>query len=45
MDLIIIRDAVDRTDAIRRALRQSRYITVARCRWINGTDIAVTLVK
>ena len=45
MDLIIIRDAVDRTDAILRAMRQSRYTKVARCRWINGTDIAVTLTK
>ena len=46
MDLIIIQNPVDRTDAIRQALRRSNYVKVARCRWINGyTAIAVTLVK
>ena len=45
MDLIIIQNAKDRSDAILRAMRQSTYRTVARCRWINDTDIAITLVK
>jgi hypothetical protein len=45
MDLIIIRNATDKSDAILRAMRQSRYVKLARCRWINATDVAVTLVK
>lgn len=45
MDLIIIRNAKDRSDAILRAMRQSTYVYVAKCRWINETDVAVTLTK
>jgi hypothetical protein len=46
LDLIIIQNPVDRTDAIRQALRRSSYIKVLRCRWINNyTAVAVTLGK
>ena len=46
MELIIIQSPVDRTDAIRQALRRSTYTKILRCRWINGyTAVAVTLGK
>jgi hypothetical protein len=45
MDLIIIRGALNKSDAILRAIKQSRYNKIVFCRWINDTDVAVTLTK
>jgi hypothetical protein len=46
LDLIIIQNPTDRSDAIRQAIRRSAYRKVAKCVWINGyTAVAVTLVK